>query len=211
MKKTDSIEGRSTRASGSSEGGKRSSLLHWIAKGVNVTGVGFLKTSCSFAILAVVSAPCSAEIKIAVVDTQGVLSNSIVGKAAKNNVETELKKGQAKLAQLKADFEKATSDLGKQAAVLSGSALEERKEALEKKRTEYERAAMDLREGVMRKNDVELGKAVKEIESVVSEVAAEGEYTFIFERDRQTVVYASEGIDITDEVIKALDKKKVAL
>lgn len=179
----------------------------------NISVISAIVTSflTSHASPLLLSSAYAADIKVAVVDTQGVLGSSIVGKAAKNNVESELKKGQAKLAQLKADFEKATTDLGKQAAVLSGSALEERKEALEKKRTDYERAAMDLRESVMRKNDVELGKAVKEIEAVVAEIAADNGYTFIFERDRQTVVYASQGIDITEEVIKALDKKKVAL
>jgi outer membrane protein len=150
-------------------------------------------------------------LKIAVVDTQEVLNQSIIGKAAKSNVETELKKGQARLAQLKNDFEKASADLSKQSAVLSGAALEERKEAIEKKRTEYERAALDLREGVMRRNDSELGKAVKEIEAVVAEFAKDEGFSFIFERDRQTVVFAAEGIDITGEVVKVLDRKKVAL
>lgn len=163
------------------------------------------------AVVAPLHAVTAEGLKIAVVDTQAVLNKSIIGKAAKNNVETELKKGQARLAQLKSDFEKASAELSKQSAVLSGAALEERKEALGKKRTEYERAAMDLRDGVMRKNDTELGKAVKEIEAVVSEFASEEGYTFVFERDRQTVVYASEGIDITESVVQALDKKKVAL
>ena len=149
--------------------------------------------------------------QVGIVDTQEVLNLSIVGKAAKSNVEGEMKKGQAKLAQLKGDFEKSSADLSKQAAILSGSALEERKEALAKKRVEYERAAVDLREGIMRKNDVELGKVVKEIQSVVAEVADEKGFTFVLERDKQTVVYASEELNITAEVVKALDKRKVAL
>jgi outer membrane protein len=150
-------------------------------------------------------------LQVGIVDTQEVLNLSIVGKAAKSNVEGEMKKGQAKLAQLKGDFEKSSADLSKQAAILSGSALEERKEALAKKRVEYERAAVDLREGIMRKNDVELGKVVKEIQSVVAEVADEKGFTFVLERDKQTVVYANEELNITAEVVKALDKRKVAL
>ena len=175
-------------------------------------GVMWGCATCAAVLVTGYTAPVSAEgLKIAVVDTQAVLNQSIIGKAAKSNVETELKKGQARLAQLKTDFEKASAELGKQAAVLSGAALEDRKEALSKKRTDYERAAMDLRDGVMRKNDTELGKAVKEIEAVVSEFASEEGYTFVFERDRQTVVYASEAIDITESVVQALDKRKIAL
>ncbi len=150
-------------------------------------------------------------LQVGVVDTQEVLNLSIVGKAAKSTVEAEMKKGQAKLEQLKGDFEKSSADLSKQTTILSESALEDRKEVLAKKRVEYERAAVDLREGIMRKNDVELGKVVKEIQAVVADVADEKGFTFVLERDRQTVVYANEELNITAEVVKVLDKRKVAL
>ena len=52
---------------------------------------------------------------------------------------------------------------------------------------------------------------VKEIRSVVDELAKEQNFTFVFEKDRQTVLYASDRIDISAEVVKILDKKKVAL
>jgi len=152
-----------------------------------------------------------ADIKIGVVDSQRVINDSIVGKAARSNVEAELKKGQGRLAQLKTDFEKAQSDLQKQASVLSGSAVEEKKDALEKKRREFDRAAQDLREEVMRKNDSEISKVVNEISTIVKALAKDSGYTFIFERDKDSVVYASDAIDLTATIVKELDKKKVAL
>jgi outer membrane protein len=152
-----------------------------------------------------------AETKVAVVDIQQVLNVSIAGKAAKSTVEAQMKKGQARLAQLQGDIEKQRADLQKQASVLSASALDERAESLQKRQRELERAANDLRDELARKNEMELSRVVKEIEAVVKDLAVKGGYSFVFERDRQSVVYSSQRIDITPEVVKALDKKKIAL
>jgi len=149
--------------------------------------------------------------KVAIVDTQKIISESIIGKAAKNNLDGQIKKGQAKLAALKADFEKQKTELEKQAAILSSSALQSRQEDLEKKQMEFQRAYQDIQEKIGKLNEVELTKVVKQIGDVVRELAAEDGYDFVLERDRQTVMYASNEIDITDKVVKILDKKKVSL
>ena len=93
---------------------------------------------CVVLVSAVASVSAMAQ-TIAVVDTQRIVNESIVGKAARNNLEVEIKKGQAKLAQLKGDFEKQKSDLEKQAAILSGAALEAKREALSKKQVDLQR------------------------------------------------------------------------
>jgi outer membrane protein len=148
---------------------------------------------------------------IALVDTQLILNDSIVGKAARNNLEGRIKKAQAKLMQMKTDFDKQRTELEKQAAILSGSALESKKEALNKKQVELQRVYQDTQEELAKANEQELSKVVKEIRSVVDELAKERKYNFVFEKDRQTVLYASDRIDISAEVVKILDKKKVAL
>jgi outer membrane protein len=148
---------------------------------------------------------------IAVIDTQRVINESISGKAARNNLEGEIKKGQAKLAQLKADFEKQKGDVEKQAGILSGAALEQKRDALGKKQVELQRAYQDIQEQLARENEREIGKVVQQVRDVVEKLAAERKYDFVFERDRQAVVFHSEGIDITSDVVQLLDKQKVAL
>jgi outer membrane protein len=148
---------------------------------------------------------------VALVDTQLVLSQSIIGKAARSNLEARVKKAQAKLAQGKADFDKQRGELEKQAAILSGSALEGKKEALGKKQLELQRLYQDTQEELAKANEQELVKVVKEIQAVVDQLAKERKFTFVFEKDRQTVLYSSDRIDISPEVVKILDKKKVAL
>jgi Skp family chaperone for outer membrane proteins len=52
---------------------------------------------------------------------------------------------------------------------------------------------------------------VEEIQKVVDEIAGDKGYSFIFEKDRQSVIYANPQIDITQDVVKLLDKRKVDL
>ncbi len=174
--------------------------------GMNVRGLAILA-------LALASQPCVAEetVSYAVVDTQKVINDSIVGKAARNNLEAQIKKGQAKLSQLKADFEKQRGDLEKQSSILSGQALEEKREALAKKQVDLQRTVQDLQDDLARMNEAEIGKVIEQMNVVVQDLAKSRGYTFVFERDKQLVVYSSARVDITPEVVEALDKKKVAL
>lgn len=148
---------------------------------------------------------------IAIIDMQRVIDQSIIGKAARSNVEVEAKKSQAKIGQLKSEFEKGRADLEKQATLLSGSALDDRREQLVKRQRELERVAQDARDDLMRRNSAQIGRVVQEIDGIVKSLAQQRRYTFIFEKDQQTILYADQRLDITDEVIKTLDQKKVAL
>ena len=169
---------------------------------------GFLLGVCAALLVA---APVAEAQTVAIVDTQRVISESIIGKAAKNNLEGQIKKGQAKLAALKSDFEKQKAELDKQASILSGAALESRREALEKKQVEFQRTYQEIQEKLAKSNESELAKVVEQVTEVVDDLADERGYKFVFERDRQSVLYASDKIDITSDVVKILDKKKVAL
>ena len=149
--------------------------------------------------------------EIVVVDTQKVLNECIIGQAARSNLEGRVKKAQAKLLQLKGDFEKQRDDLAKQSTILHGSALEAKKDALQKKQVEIQRIAQDAQEELARANEQEISKVITQIGEAVQDVAKERNLTFVFEKDRQNVLYASERIDISADVVKILDKKKVAL
>jgi outer membrane protein len=152
-----------------------------------------------------------AEISVAIVDVQRVVNESIIGKAARSNMESQIQKAKVKLSNLQADLEKGKADLQKQSGILSGSALEERREALGKKQLEVQRAYQDMQEQLAKTNDKEIRRVVEEVQKVVDEMADEKGYSFIFEKDRQSVVYANPQIDITQDVVKILDKRKVDL
>jgi len=152
-----------------------------------------------------------AEVSIAIVDVQRVVNESIIGKAARSNMESQIQKAKVKLSNLQADLEKGKADLQKQSAILSGSALEERREALGKRQLEVQRAYQDMQERLAKTNDKEIRRVIEEVQKVVDEMAEQKGYSFIFEKDRQSVIYANPQIDITQDVVKILDKRKVDL
>jgi outer membrane protein len=148
---------------------------------------------------------------VAIVDVQKVVNETIIGKAARSNLEREMQKAKVKLSNMQAEFEKQKADLDKQSAILSGAALEERRESLAKKQREVQRTYQDAQEQLAGINDKEIKKVVDQVSEVIKELADDRDYKFVFEKDRQAVIYASDRIDITQDVIKILDKKKVDL
>lgn len=153
--------------------------------------------------------PLRAEQVVYLVDVQRVINESIIGKASRNDFEAEVKKSEMKLAQQKGELDKLHGEVDKQASLLSSEALEEKREVLDRRGREFERSVQDQREELSRKNDAEMLHIMSQIQKVVQELAAQGNYPVIMERDPRVVVYADPRLDLTDQVIKQLDAKKL--
>ena len=142
---------------------------------------------------------------IGVVDVEFVILNSKTGKAAKSK--------------LKKLFDKRQSDLDtKQDELLalkkkieSPSAMET-DEGRKKKVLEYQQGVMLLQEDFMKsqqelaKQEVKLMKPILEkLESVLGDLAADGEFDIIMNRSQQGVIFAKPAFDVTDRVLKSMD------
>jgi outer membrane protein len=149
------------------------------------------------------------QLAVAVVDIQKVLSESVVGKAARSDLEARLKKGQLRVSEAQADFDRLRSEFEKQLSVLSAAARDEKREALSKKQLELQRLSEDLRADLARRNEAAMARVGRRIQGVVDTIAREKGYSFVLERDKQMVVFASERIDITADVIEVLDTREV--
>ena len=146
--------------------------------------------------------------EIAVVDVQRVVNESILGKAARNNVDAAVKTGTVKLETMKKEMQSLQEGLAKQSSVLSGTALQEKQDSLQKKQRALEEAYQDQQKTLARKNEQEIGKVVSKVDTVVKQLAKEGGYAFVLEKDPRVVVYAGPEIDITKKVIAVLDEEE---
>jgi outer membrane protein len=167
--------------------------------------------ACSALFLSVVGNAAAACSEICVVDMQRLVSSSILGKAARSDMENEAKKRESALAARKIELDKLREEISKQAAVLSQGALEEKKTALEKRARDFEADVRAQRDELGRRNTAAVKKIVGQIDSVVKDLAAERHYKFILEKDERLVIYSGSELDITDEVLKVLDKKKIGM
>ena len=146
-----------------------------------------------------------------VVDMQRVINESLVGKAARTNLESEIKKRELTVAKARQELEKLKADLDKQSGLLSAAALEEKRQVLSRKERDFGRLVTDQRTEIGKRNDAEMVKALKEIDGAIAEIGGRGDRPFIIEKDPRLVVYAHDRLDITADVIKALNDKKIGL
>jgi outer membrane protein len=146
---------------------------------------------------------------IFVIDMNRVANESIIGKAARSNIEAEVRKSESKVALQRQNIEQLGADIQKQSSLLSADALEEKREVLAKRQREVERMMQDQREELGKKHNLEMKKVVDEIDVVVKQLSDRGTYPVIIEKDPRVVVYAADRTDLTSEVIRLLDAKKM--
>lgn len=145
------------------------------------------------------------------VNMQRILSESIAGKAARNSLEDEARKRKAALQRMKVEVDALREEIGSQGALLAEAALEEKRDSLKKKEIELSRSLQDSQRELSIMSNREIDEVVQETYRVVEKLATAEGYAFILEDDPKVVLYAREGFDITDEVIEALNKRKLDL
>ena len=147
-------------------------------------------------------------LKIGVLDLQKCIQESNEGKRiaeSLNKIQTgmveEIKKKEQELRDMQ-------SDLEKQSLMLSPEAKEDRVKEFEKKQREYNYSVQDVRED-MQKAETDARISILGILSgVVETIAKQKNFDLITEKQNGGVLYVSEGMDITDEVIVELNKVK---
>lgn len=145
------------------------------------------------------------------INMQKVIDDSILGKAARSDVEAEAKKRQIALDVKKSELGKLKEDFEKQRALLSPSALSDRQQSIEKKERDLMHDFEDQKEALEKKNSHEMKKVVDQIDAAVKELAEKNNYRMVIERDPRMVLYADPKWDLTEEIVKHLNEKKLGL
>lgn len=154
---------------------------------------------------AILTNTAAGELRVGVVDVQRVISDSDAGKEAKKKLEQLIEKEDNRLKGLQDELKALRESIERQKSLLSGGAISDRQEELQKKERELARSIEDKREEIIRKNQSEIGRLVKQIDKVVERFSKEKDITIVLEKDPRLVVYASDDLDLTDEIIDAID------
>jgi len=148
--------------------------------------------------------------RVGLIDLQKCLKESKEGqkifqilKKKKDDLQRRLNTRQRELLELR-------KELDKQAMMLSLDAQEDKKKTIERKTRELEYLYKDLNEEMVRAQGKEKKRIFKELENVIEKIGSEGNYILIMEKRAGGVLYCSESIDITDQVIKAYDQMNEA-
>lgn len=147
-------------------------------------------------------------LKIAYVDMQKAAIYSEAGKEAKRKFTAELEKMQKEFAGKQKDLEKIKEDLEKRGSVLSESVRQQKERDYQAKLRDLQRLQRDYDEDLRRKERELMDPILKNLETTIKKMGEEGKYTLILEKNQPAVIYISNTLDLTDEVIKRSDKKQ---
>lgn len=152
-----------------------------------------------------VFAPAFAESDFGVVDIQKIMREAKSANSVRDQVQKKQKTFQEESDKKEKDLQAADQELAKQRSLLSQEAFEEKYQEFRKK---VAAAQKDYQEKRV-KLDKALAKALADIQSnvleIVNEVAKEKKLGAVFPTSQ--MLYAEESKNITEEVLKRLDKQ----
>lgn len=142
------------------------------------------------------------EAKIGFVSTERIFREATPAKTAQAKIEQEFSKREKELQDLAARIKSMSDKLDKEAAVLSESDRGKRQRDLTDLDKDFQRKQREFREDLNQRRNEELAIVLERTNKVIKQIAEAEKYDIVF----QEAVYISPRIDITDKVLKALNK-----
>lgn len=148
----------------------------------------------------------AADGKYGVVDMQQVILTVEEGKAARAQLEGEIKAKEGELQKQKAELDKMNNEWKNQAALLSEDARMKKQQEFQEKFLALRNAEMEFQANIKRKEQkATQGIAVK-VAQVVDTIAKAKKLIAVFETNSAGLLYLDQPVDLTQEVIQAYGK-----
>jgi len=142
------------------------------------------------------------EIKIGFVNTERIFREATPAKSAQVKIEQEFSKREKELQDLATRIKGMSDKLDKDATILSESDRAKRQRDLTDLDKEFQRKQREFREDLNQRRNEELATVLERTNKVIRQIAEAEKYDIVF----QEAVYISPRIDITDKILKALNK-----
>ncbi len=164
-----------------------------------------------FALLAVSSLgfeKTAAAQKIAIVNIQRAIEESVEGKAAIGSLKTEVERKQKELEGKKDELKKLDDDLAKQEAVLKPDALQKKKQELQAKFQALQETALRAQRELQEKEQRVTGPIQEKVLRAIAQIADRDKFTLVLRADMVLWPQQTE-MDITNEVIRKANTIKL--
>jgi outer membrane protein len=140
------------------------------------------------------------EARVAAVNSDRILRESLPAKAAQAKLEQEFSARDHDLQDMAARLKTMSDALDKSGATLSASDRTQRQQQLAQLDADFQRKQRQFRDDLNERRNEELAAVLERANKVIKQVAEQNHYDLIV----QEAVYVSPRIDITDQVLKAL-------
>ena len=143
------------------------------------------------------------ELKIGFVNSDRVLREATLAKAAQSRLEVEFLKRQKEGEDAASKLKTAADKLDKDSPTLAESERGRRQRDLVEQDRELQRKRREFQEDLNQRKNEELASVVERANKVVKQIYDNEKYDLILQGD--VVIFAGPRVDITDKVIKALN------
>ncbi len=159
-------------------------------------------------LMMVFSLSALAEVKLGYVDMQKAIQSSKAGQKAKKELETEFNKRKKTLQAKEDDLKKKGEELEKQAMVLSDEVRGKKQKEFQKNMMEFQQLVQKNQQEIQQEERKLTEPIIKKIQAVIEEIAQKDGYSLVLEKRENGVLYSQKELDITDQVLKAVEAKK---
>lgn len=142
------------------------------------------------------------ESRVGFVNTERIFREAAPAKAAQAKIEQEFSRRDKELQDMAARLKAMSEKLDKDAPLLTESDRAKRQRDLADLDKDFQRRQREFREDLNQRRNEELAVILDRTTKVIKQIAETEKYDIVF----QEAVYASPRIDITDKVLKALNK-----
>ena len=141
------------------------------------------------------------ELKIGYVNSERVLRDASPAKASQAKLEAEFSKREKELGDVANKLKAASDKLEKDAPTLAEAERGRRQRDLVDQDREFQRRRREFQEDLTQRKNEELASVIERANRVIKQIFDAEKYDLIL----QEAVFASNKVDITDKVIKALN------
>ena len=143
----------------------------------------------------------AADTRIGIVNTSKLLKEAPQAEAARKKLESEFAPRDAKIVDLQKLIKVLEDKLSKDAAVMSDTARKKQEREIVSKKRDAKRAREEFTEDFNFRRNEEIGKLQKLVSETILAMAKENKYDIIL---NESVIYASQQVEITADVLKRL-------
>jgi len=151
-------------------------------------------------LVALAAAPAMAELKLAFINTQRVMSESPQAKKASKKIEDEFLRREQELQQMSKSLKALQDGQEKNALTMSEGDRRAKEREISDLNRDLQRKQREFREDLNLRKNEEMASILERANKVIKQIAEAEKFDLIV----QEAVYFSPRIDITDKVIKAL-------
>jgi outer membrane protein len=151
--------------------------------------------------------PSFSQVLIGLVDIQKVITTIKEGKNVQKTLEKAFNDKKAVLKKDEDKIKKAQEDYKKQSMVLAEAARATKERDIQKMMMDLQNKTMEYQREIQKMEQDMKKPILEKLRPIIDEVSKENKVAMTFELSAAPIVYAESKKDITEDVIKAYDKK----